>query len=100
MRLVSWKPLRKNSLLGFACIELPVGLIIADVPVLVSGGKAWAALPSKPMVDGDGHHKRDVNGKPAYVAIRSWRDRELANRFSDRVISLRAEYPDAIEAAA
>jgi hypothetical protein len=30
MRLVSWKPLARNSLRGFVSIELPSGLRIAD----------------------------------------------------------------------
>jgi hypothetical protein len=50
------------------------------------------------MLDADGRHMRDANGKPAYVAFMSWRDRELSNRFSDAVVKLvRAEYPDAFD---
>lgn len=98
MRLVFWKPLTKNSLRGFATVELPIGLKVSDVPVLVSNGKAWASLPSKPQVDKDGLHKRDANGKPAYTAILEWRDRGLADRFSAAVVDLvRASHPDALD---
>jgi hypothetical protein len=98
MRLVSWKPLAKNSLRGFATIELPIGLKISDIPVLVSHGKAWASLPSKPQLDKDGQHKRDVNGKPAYAPILEWRDRDLSDRFSAAVIDLiRASHPEALQ---
>jgi hypothetical protein len=96
MRLLSWKPLRKNSLLGFAAVELPtIGLKVHDIPVLASHNKIWASLPSKPQIDRDGQHKRDVNGKPVYAAILEWRDRDLSDRFSAAVVALiHAEYPD------
>jgi hypothetical protein len=98
MWLVSWKPLVKNSLRGFATVLLPIGLKISDVPVLVSNGKTWASLPSKPQVDKDGRHKRDVNGKLAYTAILEWKDRDLSDRFSQAVVALvQAEYPDALD---
>lgn len=88
MRLVSWKPLAKNSLRGFATVELPIGLQIADIPVLVGKNGPWASLPSKPVLDHDGTQKRDANGKAAYVPILSWHTRDLSNRFSDSVVAL------------
>lgn len=94
MRLVSWRPLPKNALRGFATVELPIGLTVVDCPVLVSNGKPWASLPSKPQIDREGRHRADINGKPAYTAILSWRDRDLADRFSQAVVDLiRAEHP-------
>jgi hypothetical protein len=95
MRLIAWKPLVKNSLRGFATVLLPIGLKISDVPVLISNGKTWASLPSKPQLDQDGQHKRDVNGKAAYSPILEWKDRDLSDRFSQAVVALvRADYPD------
>jgi hypothetical protein len=100
MRLVSFKPLVKNSLRGFATVELPIGLKIADIAVNVTHGKPWAALPSKPVLDQDGRHKVDINNKRQYVSVLEWRDRDLGNRFSDAVIDLvRAEHPDALGGA-
>jgi hypothetical protein len=86
-RLISWKAVRKNSLRGFASIELPTGLRIFDIPVLSARGKVWAALPSKPQLE-DGQHRRDINGKPAYSPVLEWRSRDLADRFSAAVIAL------------
>jgi hypothetical protein len=88
MRLISFKPIEKGSLCGFASIELPIGLLIDDIPVLVSNGKAWASLPAKPQLDQDGRHKRDVNGKLAYTAFLRWRDRDMAARFSAAIVEL------------
>jgi hypothetical protein len=94
MTLVEWRPIRKNSLRGFATIRLPIGLKINDCLVLVSHGKAWATLPSKPLIDKDGRHKADTGGKPSYVPVLEWCSRDLADRFSDAVVALvRAEHP-------
>jgi hypothetical protein len=65
MRLVSFKPVVKNSLRGFATVEFPPGLILRELPVLIGvNGRAWVALPGKPVLDENGHQKRDVKGKP------------------------------------
>src|ERR1051326_2552865 len=88
LRLVEWKPLRKNSLRGFATIELPIGLIISDVPVLVgSNGRPWASLPSKPQLTSDGVARRGEDGRIQYSPILKWRDRSLSERFSDAVVA-------------
>jgi hypothetical protein len=100
LRLVSWRALNKNSLRGFATVELPIGLTIADIPVLVSQGGLWAALPAKPQLDQNGRHRRDANGKPAYSPILQWRDKDLSKRFSATVVELvRAAHPGDLEAA-
>jgi hypothetical protein len=88
MRLLSFKPLVKNSLGGFAEFELPSGLRLIDCPVLVSHGRAWVSLPSKPVLDQTGQQKRDINGKPVYVPVVQWRDRDLQARFSAAAIEL------------
>lgn len=97
LRLVSFKPLRRGSLVGFATIELPVGLKIIDCPVLESHGKGWAALPAKAQVDRTGQVIRQ-NGKTAYSPVLEWRDKRLHDAFSERVVEIvRAEYPDAFD---
>jgi hypothetical protein len=101
MRLVAWRPLTKGALRGFATVELPIGLTISDCPVLISHGKTWASMPAKPILDRDGRQKADANGKASYASILSWRDRDLADRWSAAVVDLvRAEYPDAIDGSA
>jgi hypothetical protein len=96
--LVAWRPFVKGALRGFATVELPIGLEIADCPVLVSNGKAWASLPSKPVLDRDGRQKTDANGRPAYTAILEWRAQELRDRFSDAVVeAIRRLHPEALD---
>ena len=50
MQLREFRPLNKNSLRGFATIELPNGLTIRDVSLHTSNGKSWASLPAKPQM--------------------------------------------------
>jgi hypothetical protein len=98
MRLLAWRPMVKNSLHGFATVELPSELQISDIPLLQSHGKAWASLPGKPQIDAEGRHKRDINGRPSYVKILEWRDRELSDKFSEAIVALFcAAHPDALE---
>jgi hypothetical protein len=96
MRLMSWKPVTKGALRGFATVELPIGLTLIDCPVLVGPNGAWAALPTKPVLDRDGKHAKP-GGKGQYAPVVEWRDRELADRFSEAVVTVvREVHPDAL----
>jgi hypothetical protein len=98
MTLRRWRPMRRNTLCGFADIELPFGLQIDDIAVHVRAGRAWASLPARPMLDQDGRHVIR-EGKPQYVVVLRWRSRELADKFSAAVVELvRRTHPDALDA--
>src|SRR5262245_1960083 len=98
MRLLSFRPLLRGALRGFACVELPIGLKIKDVPILISNGKAWASLPAKPVLGQDGKHV-EVSEKKQYAAILEWRNRQLSDGFSNAVVAaVRASHPDALAA--
>ena len=95
-QLLDFREVRKGQLIGFARIQLPIGLTIHDVAVLAGRNGPFAALPTKAQINSDGHHKRDANGKPVYIKILEWRTRELGDRFSAAVIALvRAVHPEA-----
>jgi hypothetical protein len=97
MRLISWKPLVKNSLRGFATVELPIGLKIIDCPVLVGPNGAWATLPSRPVLDRDGKHSKP-DGKPQYSTVVEWKSRDLSERFSQTIVELvRQAHPDDLD---
>lgn len=97
MRLVAWRPLVKNTLRGFADVELPIGLTIREVHVHCKNDKLWAALPSRPQIGADGQ-PRLVDGKLAYSPILEWRSQELRQAFSARVIELvRESHPADLE---
>lgn len=101
LRLPKFRPIVKGALRGFAGVELPNGLTIADCPICVSHGRAWASLPSKPIVGSDGTTLRGDAGKIKYSPILRWRSRELSDRFSAAVVGLiRSAHPDALDGGA
>jgi hypothetical protein len=69
MRLLEWRALRKNTLHGFCVIELPSGLIIRDISIHEKGGKWWASLPARPMLDAEGRHVSNHAGHKQYAAL-------------------------------
>jgi hypothetical protein len=94
--LRDWRPLRRNTLHGFVDVVLLNGLEIDDIAVHVRGGRAWASLPARPVLEDGRHVIRD--GKPAYVRSLAWRSRDLADEFSAAVVELiRRAYPDALD---
>jgi hypothetical protein len=96
-RVIDFRPLRKNSLLGFAKVELPSGMIVADVTVLNSCKGPWASPPSKPMIDRDGVVMKDSNGKVRYVPIIDFKSKEIRTKFSEGVIeAVRRFDPEAL----
>jgi len=97
MELAEFKQVVKGTLRGFATVKLPIGLTIADIPVCQSHGRAWASLPSKPVLDRDGKHV-EQDGKRKYVPILSWGDRATQDKWSEAVCDLvRAGHPDALD---
>lgn len=96
--ILSWKPLVRNTLRGFASIRLGASLKIHDIAIHVhDNGRSWAQLPSKPVIQQDGTVKRDGNGKIQYVPLMEWIDRAASDKFSESVIAaIKAEFPDAI----
>jgi hypothetical protein len=83
-----FQPMIKGVLRGSCRIQLPSGLVIQDVAVIVGRKRAWAKLPAKAWIGQDNRHKTDINGKPAYLPVLEWRDRALADRFSEAVVTL------------
>jgi hypothetical protein len=97
--LVDWRPLRRNSLCGFATVRIGKSLKVRDVTVHNSNGKRWATFPSKPIIDSAGNVKRTTDGKVQYVPILEWLDRETADKFSAGVIAaVEREFPHALDA--
>jgi hypothetical protein len=94
----SFVPVRRNSLRGFAEVQLPSGMIVADVAVHITEGRPWAAPPSKPMLDRNGIVMRDDKGKIKYAPIISFATKDLRDRFSREVINaMTIAHPGEIE---
>jgi hypothetical protein len=96
LKLVRWRKAQRGFVVGFADVELPIGLRIADIMVIAKDGKAWVNLPGKPRlvtVDGKRQPAVGADGKPIYDPVLSWRSQALAEAFSERVIEMvRAEH--------
>ena len=100
MVLREWRQVRKNTLRGFCVVELPSGLVIRDVSIHEKGKKRWASLPSRPMLDTEGRQVRNHAGHAQYAVLLGWRDRDLADAFSARLIELiRREHPSDLDEA-
>ncbi len=97
MRVLDWRPMRRNSLLGFVKVEMPSGMIVCDVSVLTGERGPWASPPSKPMIGRDGAALKDDNGKIKYQPVIDFASKDVRNRFSDAVVTaLRAAHPEAL----
>jgi hypothetical protein len=93
-----FRALRKNSLRGFVRVRLLSGMILHDVAIHAgSDNKAWAAPPSKAMIDREGHVLRDPDGKVRYVPMIAFATKEHRDRFSAVVVgAVREMHPEAL----
>jgi hypothetical protein len=82
-KILDWRPLPRNSLLGFAKVEFASGLIISDVTVLTGERRPWASPPSKPMISRDGAVMKDDKGKIRYTPIVEFATKDVRNKWSD-----------------
>jgi hypothetical protein len=96
IQIDSFKPLRANTLFGFADITVPeMHLKIRDLAVHQKNNSRWIGLPAKPLITRDGQVKRDEHNKIVYSAILEFTDRETRDAFSTRTIeALLARFPD------
>ena len=95
IEILAFKPTRKNSLLGFAKIGLPSGMVLIEVCILTGTNGPWASPPSKPMIDRDGQALREPNGKLKYSPVVDFKDKHTRERFSQAVIAaMRTSLPD------
>lgn len=95
-----WKPIRKNSLLGFATVRIvEMGFTIVDAPVNTSHGKVWASPPSRPWVE-DGAVVFGNDGKPKYSPLIKFDKDEVKDAFSRAVVdAVRRFDPNALAPA-
>ena len=99
VRVDAFKPLRSNSLFGFADLTIPeVRLKIKEATIHQSHGRRWVGLPAKPQLNKDGCAITDDRGKRVYSSILQFADRKTSDAFSARVIeALIAAFPHAFD---
>lgn len=93
-----WKPVRRGALRGFVTATLPSGMIVHEISVFETNGRAWASPPSKLMIDREGHAMLDDAGKRRYSPLIEFTEKATRDRFSDAIIAaLRAAHPGALD---
>ncbi len=98
IQIRDFRPMRKGSLLGFAKVELPSGMVLNDVTIMSGERGPWASPPSKPMIGRDGTAMTDASGRTKYSPIVEFTSKEVRQRFSDGVVEgLRAAHPEAFQ---
>jgi hypothetical protein len=99
-KLISWRPLCRNTLRGFVSVRFASGLEIYQIPVHISGDRAWASPPARPRIDHNGTATRDhPAGKIKYQAVIGFASPATRLRWSRAVIeALLSEIPHALDA--
>jgi hypothetical protein len=104
MKILGWQRLVKNTMRGIVDVEVAVEhghpLGIYECIVHVGPNGPWVAFPSKVQLDRDGTVRRNLaTGKPEYVNLLKWRDKDTRDKFSAAVIKLLlARHPTALDA--
>jgi hypothetical protein len=99
VRVEAFKPRRSHSLYGLADLVIPeLRLRVREATVHQSHGRRWIGLPAKPQIDREGRVRHDERGKPAYVSILQFTDRDTGDAFSARAIAALIEaFPRAFD---
>src|SRR5262245_31129916 len=71
---IAFRRVAKGTLLGFAALKLPSGMILVDCAMHSKNNSRWVSTPSRPWVD--------ANGARKYAAVVDFIDRETRDRFS------------------
>jgi hypothetical protein len=97
VRCLSWRPLCRNTLRGFATVKVEeMRLAFHEVGVHEQNGKAWAQLPSRPWAK-DGQLVRGDDGKVKYQPLHEFDTGAVRSAFSDAVVRVVLAYdPNAL----
>ena len=84
-----------GSLLGFFAVELPSGMVIHGLKLMVGPkGRRFVGMPDAKRRDRDDQPVLDEAGKPVWDPVVEFTDRAARDRFSTLVLgALRAQHP-------
>ena len=89
-QLLDWRPLHKNTLVGFAKVRFSSGLTIGEIGVHRSGSRVWASPPARPWIE-DGALVLDERGRPKYQSIIEFANHGVRSSWSRQVINALCE---------
>lgn len=96
-RLLAWRTMAKNTLLGFAKVQFTSGLIIDEIAVHRSGSRVWAAPPARAWIDNDAL-VRDERGRLKYQPLIDFANHGVRASWSRQVITaLRDAQPELLK---
>jgi hypothetical protein len=85
---LEWRPCDRNTLKGFAKVNIPKwGITLDGLAVHEKEGRRWAQLPARPQLDNDGNAIREDSGKIRYAKIMEFNNKEVGWKFSDQVVA-------------
>jgi hypothetical protein len=89
IRASDWRPLARNSLLGFVKLSLePSGIVLNDCTFHSKDGQEWIGLPGKPQIDKDGATRRDsTTGKILYTPCVEIPSKDARERFQKAAVA-------------
>lgn len=98
LKCTAFRPLRKNTLVGFAEIYVAaMKMTIVDIGIHAKGESKWVQLPARPQLR-DGMLVRDDQGKGQYVALMQFDNSGTRNAFSQATVAaVLAFAPDAFD---
>jgi hypothetical protein len=98
-RLISWRPLHKNTLRGFAAVRFPSAIEVFKIGIHRAGERTRASPPGEPWLDASGAAIRDDRGKIKYTALIAFVSHGVRSRWGRAVIDALLEvYPHALDA--
>jgi hypothetical protein len=98
VRLLDWRPMNKNSLIGFCKVEFASGLIVSEIAIQITNGRIWASPPSRPWMKNGELVLDPANGKPKWSPLIEFTTPEARKRWQQQVLdALRESHPEICE---
>jgi hypothetical protein len=98
IKLLRWmaRPNSAGTVLGYCDVELPSGLIICDLRLMIGQkGERWIAMPAEQQRNRDGQIVLDDRGKRHWRSHVDFRDNSVCQRFCDQVLAApHQKHPD------
>ena len=84
---LTFKPLARGSMLGFADLQMPSGLILKGCSLLESNGRRWVNPPGRPQLDADRKAMLDDAGKIIYAVSIDFSTKAIRSRWSAEAVA-------------